>query len=57
MRGNKKKSTKIVGFIHKVRLKLGFDALLQQNSIKRIGVYDTFIHADNSTTHEQDVIW
>ncbi len=23
----------------------------------RIGIYATFIHADNSTTHEQDVIW
>ena len=32
------------------------DALIKAG-FKRIGVYDTFIHADNSTTHEQDVIW
>ena len=32
------------------------NALLKAG-FNRIGVYDTFIHADNSTTHEQDVIW
>jgi uncharacterized protein YcbK (DUF882 family) len=24
---------------------------------KRIGVYETFIHIDNSTTKDQEVIW
>ena len=32
------------------------NALLKAG-FNRIGVYDTFIHADNSTNHEQAVIW